>query len=53
MGRQGMYNLSKSVRRHIRAQKARIRRTETDPQVRQQKIVELYGKFGIVSAGKA
>jgi hypothetical protein len=50
MGRKGMHNLSKSVRRHIRSEKARIRRTETDPQVRQQKIVELYSKFGIAPA---
>ena len=48
-----MHNLSKGVRRHIRIQKAEIRRTETDPEVRQQKMVALYGKFGVVLIGQA
>jgi hypothetical protein len=43
--------LTRSCRRHIRAQKALIRRI-ADPALRTQKMVELYAKFGLAVPGK-
>ncbi len=39
---------TRSVRKYLRGQKAAIRRASSDPQVRAQKIAELYGRFGLV-----
>lgn len=43
--------LTRSCRRHIRAQKALIRKI-TDPAIRAQKMTELYAKFGLAVPGK-
>lgn len=40
--------LTRSVRKHLREEKAAIRRANSDPKVRAQKIAELYGRFGVV-----
>ncbi len=40
-------NLTPSSRKHIREEKARIRRESADPKVREQRIAELYHKFGV------
>jgi len=39
--------LSRSIRKNIRDEKARIRRDSKDAAVVAQKITELYAKFGI------
>jgi hypothetical protein len=39
--------LTRSVRRHICAQKAKIRRETADAALREQKIAELYSRFGV------
>lgn len=44
--------LTRSSRRHIRTEKARIRKI-ADAALRGQKMVELYAKFGLVVPGKA
>lgn len=43
--------LTRSSRRHIRTEKAKIRRI-ADPALRAQKMVELYAKFGLAISGK-
>jgi hypothetical protein len=43
--------LTRSSRRHIRAEKARIRRATADAGARAQKMAELYAKFGLTVAG--
>ncbi len=45
------FSLTRSCRRHIRAQKARIRRI-ADPAARAQQMSELYAKFGLAVPGK-
>ncbi len=45
------FTLTRSCRRHIRAQKALIRRI-ADPALRAQRTVELYAKFGLEVPGK-
>ncbi len=40
-------NLTRSSRKHIRGEKSRIRRASADPKLREQKIAELYHKFGV------
>ena len=39
--------LTRSVRKFIRREKARIRKTTPDRLILSQKIVELYGRFGV------
>ncbi len=39
--------LTRSVRRHIRARKATIRRSVADPTERMRRITELYAEFGL------
>lgn len=43
--------LTRSCRRHIRVQKAVIRKI-ADPAIRAQKMIELYAKFGLAVPGK-
>jgi len=40
--------LSKSARKHIRREKARIRREILDPKKQEEAINQLYEKFGLV-----
>jgi len=46
-----MPKLTRSVRRHIRGEKALIRRGAGDRAQQAQKIAELYAKFGVVIGG--
>jgi uncharacterized sporulation protein YeaH/YhbH (DUF444 family) len=43
--------LTRSTRRHIRAEKAKIRQI-ADEAVRAQKLTELYAKFGVTVDGR-
>jgi hypothetical protein len=45
------YMLTRSSRRHIRTEKAKIRKI-ADPVLRAQKMAELYAKFGLSVSGK-
>ena len=40
--------LPRSVRRHIRVMKSRIRKSTSDAAEQAKKIVDLYAKFGVV-----
>jgi len=42
--------LTRSVRKHLREEKGRIRKTIADPKEQQQKIAELYARFGVTLA---
>jgi hypothetical protein len=39
--------LTRSIRRHIRREKAKIRGSAADPEERDRRIAELYSKFGV------
>ena len=39
--------LTRSCRKHIRLEKAKIRRMSLDAETRTRKFIELYAKFGI------
>lgn len=47
MVRKGAYTLSKGVRKHIRREKGRIRRTAGGKEEVVQRIAGLYAKFGL------
>ncbi len=47
MAKQKNVRLSRSIRKHLREEKARIRRDSKDAAVVAQKITELYAKFGL------
>ncbi len=47
-----MRKFTRSTRKHIREEKAKIRRI-ADPAVRAQKLADLYAKFGVKLSGAA
>lgn len=51
MRNKASHTLTRSSRRHIRTEKARIRRIVADAEARAQMMTELYAKFGLAVAG--
>lgn len=47
--RKSVRNLSRGVRKHIRGEKAKIRRNKAEPAECERLIAELYARFGFTS----